>query len=66
MTVGVVGRERLGEASRRCGCELLFGDFAVEDALDGWPGVSECKWGIVSIFHEVDDELFGVESRAVS
>ena len=33
-TVGVEGRERLGGGSRGCGCELLFGDGAV-DALDG-------------------------------
>ena len=67
VTVGVVGGERLGKASRGCGCELLFGDGAVE-GRSGW--LARCLgWQVVvvvSIFHEVDDELFGVESRAVS
>ena len=51
------GRERLGEGSRGCGCELLVGVGAVEDALDGGPGVSDGEWRVVCIFHEVADEL---------
>ena len=47
--------ERQGEVSRGCSCELLFGDGAVEDALDGGPG-----GGFVCIFHEVADELLDV------
>ena len=55
---------RLGEVSRSCGCELLFGDGAVKDALDGGPGVSDGGWRIVCVFRAVADELLGVMSRA--
>ena len=49
--------------SRGCGCELLFGDGAVNDALDGRPCVSEGKGRVVCVFHEVADELLGMISR---
>ena len=58
------GTGRLGEVSRSCGCELLFGDGAVKDALDGGPGVSDGEWRIVCVFRAVADELLGVISRA--
>ena len=41
-----------------------FGDGAVEDALDGGPGVSDGEGRFVCIFHEVAGELLGVISRA--
>ena len=50
--------ERLGEVSRGCGCELLFGD------ENGRPCVSDGEWRVVCVFHEVADELLGVVSRA--
>ena len=58
------GTGRLGKVSRGCCCELLVGDGAVKDALDGRPCVSDGEWRVVGVSHEVADELLGVVSRA--
>ena len=51
-------------AKRHVAVALLFGNGAVEDTLDGRPGVSDGEWRVVGTFQEVADELFGVASRA--
>ena len=35
-----------------CGCELLLGDGAVQDALDGCPCASDSEGRVVGIFHK--------------
>ena len=44
----------------------MFGDGAVEDTVDGRPGVSYGERGVVCVFHEVAAELLGVLSWATS
>ena len=53
-----------GEVSRGCGCELLFEDGAVEDALGGGPGVSDGERRVVCVLRDVAAELLGVVSAA--
>ena len=46
--------------SRNGGCELLFGDGAVEHTLNGGPGVPDGLWWVVSISQEVANEFPGM------
>ena len=49
--------------SRNGGCELFFGDGAVEDTLDGGPGVPDGKWRVVGTSQEEANELLGMWAK---
>ena len=63
-----VNRKKTGCDNGSCGshnggCELLFGDGAVEHTLDGLPGVPDGKWQVIGISHEVANVFPGVWAR---
>ena len=49
--------------SRNGGCELLFGDGTVEHTLDSWPCVPDGQRVVVSVSHEIADEISCVWPR---
>ena len=69
-STSVVHRKKTGNdghcESRNGGCELLFGDGAVEHPLNGGPCVSDSNWWVVSISQQIVNEFPGMWTRSAS